>query len=49
MQQRIINAWKNVPVDHPIQPPMIEPIQSIPADAKGADDHTGTDIANIDV
>ena len=28
---------------------MIEPIQSIPADAKGADDHTGTNIANIDV
>jgi len=28
---------------------MIEPIQSIPADAEGADDHTGTYITNIDV
>jgi len=49
MQQRRINACKNLPADHPLQPPMIEPIQSIPADAEGADDHTGTYIANIDV
>jgi len=28
---------------------MIEPIQSFPTDAEGVDDHTGTDIANIDV
>jgi len=28
---------------------MIEPIQSLPTDAEGADDHTGSDIANIDV
>jgi len=49
MQQRRINACKNLPADHPLQPPMIDPIQSIPADAEGADDHTGTDIANINV
>jgi len=28
---------------------MIDPIQFVPADAEGADDHTGTYIANIDV
>jgi len=49
IQQRRINACKNLPVDHPLQPPMIEPIQSIHADAEGVDDHTGTYIANIDV
>ena len=35
MQQRRINACKNLPPDHPLQPPMIDHIQSIPADAKG--------------
>jgi len=49
MQQRIIDACKNVPANHPLQPPMIEPIQSILADAEGAVDYTGTDSANIDV
>jgi len=28
---------------------MIDPIQFVPADAEGVDDHTGTNIANIDV
>jgi len=32
-QQRRINACINLPADHPIQPPMIEHIQSVPADA----------------
>jgi len=49
MQQRRIDVCKNLPDDHPLQPPMIDPIQFVPADAEGADDHTGTDIANIDV
>jgi len=49
MQQTRINACKNLPVDHPLQPPVIETIQSIPADAEGVYDHTGTYIANIDV
>jgi len=44
-----VDACIHLPVDHPLQPPMIEPIQSIPIDAEGADDHTGTYIANIDV
>jgi len=49
LQQRRIDACIHLPVDHPLQPPMIEPIQSLPADAKGADDHTGTNPANINV
>jgi len=49
MQQRRIDVCKNLPVDHPLQPPMIDPIQFVPADAEGANDHTGTYIANIDV
>jgi len=49
LQQRRIDACKNLPADHPLQPPVIEPIQSIPADAEGVDDHTGTDFANINV
>jgi len=49
LQQRRIDACIHLPADHPLQPHMIEPIQSLPADAEGADDHTGSDIANIDV
>jgi len=49
MQQRRIDASKNLHVNHPLQPPMIELIQSIPANVEGADDHTGTDMSNIDV
>ena len=33
MQQRRINACVKLPADHPLQPPMIEPIQFVPADA----------------
>jgi len=49
MQQRRIDVCKNLPTDHPLQPPMIDLIQFVPADAEGVDDHTWTDIANIDV
>jgi len=49
LQQRRIDVCKNRPADHPLQPPVIEPIQFVHADAKGADDHKGTYIANIDV
>jgi len=34
MQQRKINACVRLPVDHPLQPPMIEPLQFVPADAE---------------
>jgi len=49
MQQRRIDVCKNLPVDHPLQPPMIDPIQFVHADVEGVDDHTRTNIANIDV
>jgi len=49
MQQRMINACKNLPVNHPLQPSMIEPIQSVPVDGDGVVDYTRTDSANIDV
>jgi len=49
MQQRRIDACKNLPVNHPLQPPMIEPIQFVPADAEVAVDYTGSDSANIKV
>ena len=49
LQQRRIDACKNLPADHPLQPPVIKTIQFVPADAEGVDDHTGTYIANIDV
>jgi len=35
MQQRRINACVRLPADHPLQPPMIEPLQFVPADAEG--------------
>ena len=46
MQQMRIDACKNLPSDHPLQPPMIDPIQSIPAAAEGEGDCVGTDLAN---
>jgi len=49
LQQRKIDACKNLPADHPLQPPVIKTIQFVPADAEGVDDHTGTYIANIEV
>jgi len=39
IQQRRIDACKNLPVNNPLQPPMIEPIQYVPADAEGAFDY----------
>jgi len=49
LQQRRIDACIQLPADHPLQPPVIEAIQSILADAEGAYDHTGTNSANINV
>jgi len=49
MKQRRVDACKNLPANHPLQPPMIEPIQSIPVDAEGAVDYTGSGSTNIDV
>jgi len=49
LQQRRIDACIHLPADHPLQPPAIELIQSLPADAEGVDDHTRTYLANINV
>jgi len=49
MQQTRTYACVRLPANHPLQPPMIEPIQFGPTDAEGAVDHTGSESANIDV
>jgi len=41
MQQRRMNACARVPADHPLQPRMIEPRQSIPTDAEVVGDQIG--------
>jgi len=46
LQQRRIDACKYLPTDHPLQPPVIEPIQFIPAAAEGGSDLVGTDLAS---
>jgi len=46
MQKTRIDAWKNLPVNHPLQPPMIDSIQCILAVAEGEGDCVGTDLAN---
>jgi len=49
MQQRKIDLCKNLPANHPFQPPVIEPIQSTPAIVEGEGDCVGTDLANTNV
>jgi len=49
MQQRRINACARLPADHPLQPPMIEPLQSILADVEVVGDQTGPESANHEV
>jgi len=46
MQQRRIDACKNLIADHPLQPPLIEAIQSTPAAAECESDCVGTYLAN---
>jgi len=49
MQQRRINACARLPADHPLQPPMIEPLQYIPADAEVVGEPIGPESANNEV
>jgi len=49
MQQRRINAYARLPADHPLQPPMIEPLQSIHVDAKVVGEPTRPVSANHEV
>jgi len=46
MQQRRIDACKHLPADHPLQLPIVEPIQFISAAAEGGSDHLGTNLAS---
>ena len=42
-----VDACTRLAADHPLQPPMIECIQSIPADAEVVDEPEGSESANI--
>jgi len=45
MQQRRINDCVRLPVDPHLQPPMIEPLKSIPTDVEVVGDQTGHESA----
>jgi len=42
-----VDICAKLPADHPFQPPMIEYLQSIPADAEGVDEPAKSESANI--
>jgi len=46
MSQMRVGLCAKLPADHPLQPPMIECLQSIPANAEGADEPDGSVSAN---
>ena len=46
MQQRRIDPCMHLHADHPLQPPVIELIQFVPAAAEGGSDHVGTDLTS---
>ena len=41
MSQMRVDLCAKIPPDHPLQPPMIDCLQSIPTDAEGADEPAG--------
>jgi len=47
MSQMRTDVCAKLPADHPLQPPMIECIQSIPVDAEGVDEPARSESANI--
>jgi len=47
MSQMRVDVCARLPADHPFQPPTIECLQSIPADAEGVDKPAGSESANI--
>jgi len=47
ISQMRVDVCARLPADHPLQPPMIECIQSIPNDAEVVDEPTGSESANI--
>jgi len=46
MSQMRVDLCAKLPADHPLQPPIIDCLQSIPADAEGADEPAGSVSAN---
>jgi len=47
MSQMRVDFCAKLPVGHPLQPPVIECLQSIPVDAEGVDEPSGSVSANI--
>jgi len=46
MSQMRVDVCKGLPVNHPFQPPMIEPLQSIPADVEVVGEPAVSESAN---
>jgi len=47
MSQKRIDTCNKLPIDHPLQPPMVEPLNVAPADAEGSDEAAGSASATI--
>jgi len=47
MSQMRIGICNKLPIDHPLQPPMVEPLNVAPADAEGYDEPDGSAFATI--
>ena len=47
MSQKRIDICNRLPIDHPLQPPMVEPLNIAPADAEGSDEPAGSASATI--
>jgi hypothetical protein len=47
MSQMRVNVSARLPANHPFQPPMIEPLQSIPADAETVSKPAVSESANL--
>jgi len=46
MSQMRLDVCARLPADHPFQPPMIEPLQSLPTNAEGVDEPAAAKSAN---
>ena len=42
MSQKRIDIYNKLPINHPLQPPMVEPLNIAPADAEGSDESAGS-------
>jgi len=47
MSQKRIDICNKLPIDHPLQPPMVEPLNIAPVDAEGSDEPAGSASATI--